>query len=128
AYGTPSITTTVTTDDTITFDRLEDTGYSSASSTVNTRTTLRDTTKTWPTGDDGFNTYYLNVAQKPCRGLVLFKKQWFASTILLQNRCPLRQNKLHLPAAYPRIDLASLIQTDPQRFWITGRLPLVYHK
>src|SRR5437899_1060174 len=34
AYGTPSITTTVATDDTITFDRLEDTGYSSASSTV----------------------------------------------------------------------------------------------
>ena len=58
AYGTPSITTTVTTNDTITFDRLEDTGYSSASSTVNTRTTLRDTTKTWLTGDDGFNTYY----------------------------------------------------------------------
>jgi prepilin-type N-terminal cleavage/methylation domain-containing protein len=58
AYGTPSITTTVTTDDTITFDRLEDTGYSSASSTVNTGNTLRDSTKTWPTGTDGFNTYY----------------------------------------------------------------------
>ena len=58
AYGTPSITTTVTTNDTITFNRLEDAGYSSASSTVNTRTTLQDTTKTWPTGDDGFNTYY----------------------------------------------------------------------
>jgi len=58
AYGTPNITTTVTPDDTITFDRLEDTGYSSASSTVNTRTTLQDTTKTWLTGDDGFNTYY----------------------------------------------------------------------
>jgi prepilin-type N-terminal cleavage/methylation domain-containing protein len=58
AYGTPNITTTVTTNDTITFDRLEDAGYSSASSMVNPSTTLRDTTKTWPTGDDGFNTYY----------------------------------------------------------------------
>src|SRR5262245_33719667 len=58
AYGTPRIATTVTTNDTVTFDRLEDAGYSSADATVNTSTTLQDTTKTWPTGSDGFNTYY----------------------------------------------------------------------
>src|SRR5438128_626571 len=32
-----------------------------------------------------------------------------------------------LPVAYPRTDLASLIHADPQRFWITGRLDLLYH-
>ena len=63
---------------------------------------------------------FLNVAQKPCRGFVLVKKQWFANTIPLQNRCPLRQNKFHPPAAYPRIDLASLIQTDPNVFGSQG--------
>jgi prepilin-type N-terminal cleavage/methylation domain-containing protein len=44
AFGPPSITTTVTTNDTITFDRLEDAGYSSSG---NTTTTLHDTRKTW---------------------------------------------------------------------------------
>jgi Tfp pilus assembly protein PilW len=44
AFGTPSITTTVTTNDTITFDRLEDAGYSSGG---NTFTTLHDTRKAW---------------------------------------------------------------------------------
>jgi prepilin-type N-terminal cleavage/methylation domain-containing protein len=44
AFGTPIITTTVTTNDTITFDRLEDVGYSSGG---NTTTTLHDTRKTW---------------------------------------------------------------------------------
>jgi prepilin-type N-terminal cleavage/methylation domain-containing protein len=44
AFGTPIITTTVTTNDTITFDRLEDAGYSSGG---NTTTTLHDTRKTW---------------------------------------------------------------------------------
>jgi prepilin-type N-terminal cleavage/methylation domain-containing protein len=44
AFGTPIITTTVTTNDTITFDRLEDAGYSSGG---NTATTLHDTRKTW---------------------------------------------------------------------------------
>ena len=44
AFGTPSITTTVTTNDTITFDRLEEAGYSSGG---NTTTTLNDTRKTW---------------------------------------------------------------------------------
>jgi len=44
AFGTPSITTTVTTNDTITFDRLEDAGYSSGGNTI---TTLHDTRKTW---------------------------------------------------------------------------------
>jgi len=44
AFGTPTITTTVTTNDTITFDRLEDAGYSSGG---NTTTTLHDTRKTW---------------------------------------------------------------------------------
>jgi prepilin-type N-terminal cleavage/methylation domain-containing protein len=43
-FGTPIITTTVTTNDTITFDRLEDAGYSSGG---NTTTTLHDTRKTW---------------------------------------------------------------------------------
>src|SRR5437899_4822164 len=56
------------------------------------------------------------------------KKQWFTETIQLRNRCPLRQSTFHLPAAYPRIDLASLIQMDPQRFGITGRLSLAYHR
>ena len=46
AFGTPSITTTVTTNDTITFDRLEDAGYSSGGNTI---TTLHDTRKTWST-------------------------------------------------------------------------------
>jgi len=44
AFGTPSITTTVTTNDTIIFDRLEDAGYSSGGNTI---TTLHDTRKTW---------------------------------------------------------------------------------
>jgi prepilin-type N-terminal cleavage/methylation domain-containing protein len=44
AFGTPSITTTMTTNDTITFDRLEDAGYSSGGNTI---TTLHDTRKTW---------------------------------------------------------------------------------
>jgi len=46
AFGTPSITTTVTTNDTIIFDRLEDAGYSSGGNTI---TTLHDTRKTWST-------------------------------------------------------------------------------
>ncbi len=43
-FGTPIITTTVTTNDTIIFDRLEDAGYSSGGNTI---TTLHDTRKTW---------------------------------------------------------------------------------
>ena len=35
--------------------------------------------------------------------------------------------KMHLPVAYPRTDLASWISAYPQRFWITGRLCLLYH-
>src|SRR3989475_9000230 len=38
----------------------------------------------------------------------LIKKQWFTNIIQLRNRCPLRQNTFHLPAAYPRTDLAFL--------------------
>src|SRR5499426_3055942 len=53
AFGTPTITTTVTTNDTITFDRLEDAGYSSSG---NTTTTLHDTRKTWSPGN--FTTSY----------------------------------------------------------------------
>jgi hypothetical protein len=71
---------------------------------------------------------YLNVAPKLWRSPIRIKKQWLAPTIRFSNRYPLRQRTFHLPAAYPRIDLASLLQQDPQRFWITGRLPLVYHK
>ena len=70
----------------------------------------------------------LNVARKLGRSCGLLKKQWLTSTFQPPNRCPLRPRKFHLPAAYPRIDRASLIQTDPQRFWITGRLSLVYHR
>jgi hypothetical protein len=70
----------------------------------------------------------LNVARKLWQRFSLVKKQWFTNTTLLWNRYPLRQNKFHLPAAYPRIDLASWILTNPQRFWITGRLSLVYHR
>jgi hypothetical protein len=50
--------------------------------------------------------------------------RWF---LLLSEHIPPQIIQMLL-AAYPRIDLASLIQTDPQRFWITGRLPLVYHR
>src|SRR4030095_7621570 len=70
----------------------------------------------------------LKDARKLCRSFSLLKKQRVTNTTELQNRCPLRQRALRLLAAYPRIDLASLIQTDPQRFWITGRLSLVYHR
>jgi prepilin-type N-terminal cleavage/methylation domain-containing protein len=52
-FGTPIITTTVTTNDTITFDRLEDAGSSSGG---NTTTTLHDTRKTWPASS--FTTSY----------------------------------------------------------------------
>src|SRR5207247_5926397 len=58
----------------------------------------------------------LNVARKLWRRFGLVKKQWFTDTIQLRNRCPLRQNTLHLPAAYPRTDLASWILTDPPTF------------
>jgi Tfp pilus assembly protein PilW len=44
AFGTPTISTTVTTNDTITFDRLEDAGCSSGG---NTTSTLHDTRKAW---------------------------------------------------------------------------------
>src|SRR4029453_14332874 len=63
-----------------------------------------------------------------CRGPDLMKKQCVVDSTQLQNRCLLRPRIFHLPAAYPRIDLALLIQTDPQRFWITGRLSSVYHR
>jgi len=53
AFGTPTITTTVTANDTITFNRLEDAGYSSGG---NTTTTLNDTRKTW--SSSGFATSY----------------------------------------------------------------------
>jgi len=56
------------------------------------------------------------------------KKQCVVGSTKRQNRCVLRLPILHLPAAYPRIDLAPWIQTDPQRFWITGRLSPVYHR
>jgi hypothetical protein len=72
--------------------------------------------------------YNLNVARKPRQSFGLVKKQWVTGAIQSRNRYPLRQNTLHLPAAYPRIDLASLIQMDPQRFRITGRLSLVYDR
>ncbi len=52
-FGTPTITTTVTTNDTITFDRLEDAGYSSGG---NATTTLNDTRKTW--SPSSFTTTY----------------------------------------------------------------------
>jgi prepilin-type N-terminal cleavage/methylation domain-containing protein len=42
-YGTPTISTTASNNDTISFDRLEDTGYTSGGSS----TTLSDATKAW---------------------------------------------------------------------------------
>jgi hypothetical protein len=72
--------------------------------------------------------HYLKGARDLCRSLDLMKKQCVVGSTQLQNRCLLRQRIFHLPAAYPRIDPASLIQTDPQRFWITGRLSSVYHR
>jgi len=74
---------------------------------------------------------YLNClkgARDLCRSPDLMKKQCVVGSTQLQNRCLLRHRLFHLPAAYPRIDLASLIQTDPQCFWITGRLSSVYHR
>jgi len=53
AFGPPTITATVTTNDTITFDRLEDAGYSSGGNTI---TTLNDTRKTWSSSN--FTTSY----------------------------------------------------------------------
>ena len=44
SYGAPTLSTTVTTGDTISFDRVEDTGRSTGG---NTSTTLRDTAKVW---------------------------------------------------------------------------------
>src|SRR4029434_2258641 len=70
----------------------------------------------------------LKGARDLCRGPDLMKKQCVVDSTQLQNRCLLRPRIFHLPAAYPRIDLALLIQTDPQRFWITGRLSSVYHR
>jgi Tfp pilus assembly protein PilW len=55
AFGNPTISTTVTANDTISFDRVEDAGCSSG---VNTATTLEDTRKTWPAGSNGFGTSY----------------------------------------------------------------------
>jgi len=55
AFGNPTIATTVTANDTISFDRVEDAGCSSG---VNTATTLEDTRETWPAGSNGFNTSY----------------------------------------------------------------------
>jgi prepilin-type N-terminal cleavage/methylation domain-containing protein len=43
-YGTPTISTGVASNDTISFDRVEDTGYASGGSL----TTLNDATKAWP--------------------------------------------------------------------------------
>jgi len=53
AFGAPTITMTVTIDDTITFDRLEDAGYSSGG---NPTTTLNDTRKIW--SPSSFTTSY----------------------------------------------------------------------
>ncbi len=76
----------------------------------------------------GRSPHDLNVARKLRRSFEFIKKQWFTDTIQLRNRCPLRQSTMHLPAAYPRIDLASLLQMEPQRFGIPGRLSLAYHR
>src|SRR5207245_7993298 len=73
-------------------------------------------------------TLSLNVARKLRRSFEFIKKQWLTETIQLRNRYPLRQSTMHLPAAYPRIDLASLLQMEPQRFGIPGRLSLAYHR
>jgi prepilin-type N-terminal cleavage/methylation domain-containing protein len=43
-FGTPVISTAITANDTISFDRVEETGYSSG---ANSTTTLNDTRKTW---------------------------------------------------------------------------------
>jgi hypothetical protein len=69
----------------------------------------------------------LKCCTKTLANPIHIKKQGLVNTVRFSNRYLLRQRTLHLPAAYPRIDLASLTQKDPQRFWITGRLPLVYH-
>jgi Tfp pilus assembly protein PilW len=44
-FGTPVVSTTISANDTISFDRVEDSGYSSAG---NAATTLNDIQKTWP--------------------------------------------------------------------------------
>ncbi len=47
AFGTPTLSTTVTTNDTISFNRVEDSGSSSGG---NTTTVLNDTRKAWTPG------------------------------------------------------------------------------
>jgi len=47
AVGNPIISTTITTNDTISFDRVEDTGYSTGG---NSASTLNDTNKDWQAG------------------------------------------------------------------------------
>jgi prepilin-type N-terminal cleavage/methylation domain-containing protein len=47
AFDNPTISTATTTDDTISFNRVEDTGYSSGG---NSATTLNDTRKSWQSG------------------------------------------------------------------------------
>src|SRR3989442_10752842 len=60
--------------------------------------------------DDRCGRYYLNVARERRRSFDLMKKPWVTDTIQLRNRCPLRPRTMHLPAAYPRSALASLLQ------------------
>src|SRR6266446_4649453 len=80
-----------------------------------------------PFSADPADTYGLKDARKLCLRFSRLKKHWLTSTTSLQNRYLLRQGTCPLPAASPRIDLAALIQTDPQRLWITGRRSLGYH-
>jgi fermentation-respiration switch protein FrsA (DUF1100 family) len=68
---------------------------------------------------------YLNVAQKFNQNPEWVNKQGVPRRCCVWNRQPRRMANLDLPAAYPRLDLASLISAYPQRFWITGRLSLV---
>lgn len=64
-YGAPTISTTLTTNDTITFTRVEDSGYSTGG---NTASTLWDTTKSWQTDAfaptaNGAHSVYIYVGQ-----------------------------------------------------------------
>src|SRR5262249_13184799 len=55
AYGAPALSTTVTANDTITFDRIEDSGYASGSAA----TTLTDIRKSW--SNNGLKNYTVRI-------------------------------------------------------------------
>jgi hypothetical protein len=69
----------------------------------------------------------LNVARKASTEPKAPEKQWIPRRHDVQDLKRVRIGTFHLPAAYPRSDLALLRRLSPQRFRITGRLTPIYH-